>query len=109
MKTEVNRNSTPGGKPPDGPTDGLALWDAEAARAPARLAPVRLDSNERLLLPFTTAMTRLPLHFLDFPMYRGYVRCNEPDCVLCQSGRQKEQRDLLPIYDVVERLVGVLP
>ena len=91
------------------PVDGLALWDAEAVAGPAAgLATLRVDQNERPVIPFTTDMVRIDLHYVDFQALRGYVRCNGPSCLLCRVGRQPEMRDLLPVYDVLDKAVAVL-
>jgi hypothetical protein len=90
--------------------DGLDLWESEADRGRAApLSDVRLDGNRRLLIPFTTSMVRATVHYLDYASLRGYVHCNAPDCLLCRIGRQQDQRDLWPVYDVTERAVAVLP
>jgi hypothetical protein len=90
--------------------DGLALWDSEAAEAaPASLETVRLDQNEHFFIPFTTTMLRVTLHYVEFTAIKGYVRCNEPDCLLCRLGRRPDKRDLWPVYDVLARAVAVLP
>jgi hypothetical protein len=92
------------------PVDGLALWDSEAGRvAPAGLETVRLDQNESLLIPFTVSMLRVNLHYVRFKAIEAYVRCIEPDCLLCRLGRHRDMRDLLPVYDVLARAVVVLP
>lgn len=92
------------------PADALDLWSNDPSVAsPSPLAVLRIDGNERLLIPFTTSMVRCPLHFLDYPTLRGYVHCNGRDCLLCQIGRQPEVRDLWPVYDALDRVVGVLP
>jgi hypothetical protein len=90
-------------------TDALSKWEAEAGTAPASLTEIRLDQNERLVTPFTTSVVEAVIHYLDYPSFRGYVRCNGPDCLLCKIGRQPDTRDLLPVYDVVSGAVGVLP
>jgi hypothetical protein len=89
-------------------TDALAAWRAEAGAAPVGLEEVRLDQNERLLVPFTTSMARTTVHYLDFASQRGYVRCNGKGCLLCRVGRKADLRDLLPVYDVIAKSVGVL-
>ncbi len=77
------------------PADALDLWSNDPSVAsPSPLAVLRIDGNERLLIPFTTSMVRCPLHFLDYPTLRGYVHCNGRDCLLCQIGRQPEVLDL---------------
>jgi hypothetical protein len=91
------------------PFDALARWDAEALDNPgSSLEAIRIDQNERLLIPFTTSMVRTQLHYLKFSAVNGNVRCNGPDCLLCRIGRQQELRDLFPVYDVLEKAVGVL-
>lgn len=93
-----------------GPVDILGLWDSEAGAAtPETLAPVRVGSEEVLIVPFTTTAIPVDLHFLDFRSSRGYVRCHGPGCLLCRVGRRPERRDLLPVYDVLGRSVSVLP
>lgn len=91
------------------PVDGLAQWDAEGTSdQAASLMTIRLDQNERLVVPFTTSMLRVDLHFVDFSAIKNYVRCNGPHCLLCRVGRQRDARDLLPVYDVLDRVVAVL-
>jgi hypothetical protein len=106
----VNNPNTPspGGTTKGLVTDALAKWEAEAGAAPAPLAEIRLDQNERLVTPFTTSVVEAVIHYLDYPSFHGYVRCNRPDCLLCKIGRQPDTRDLLPVYDVVSGAVGVL-
>lgn len=89
--------------------DGLELWAAEArGTGTFALSAIRVDGNERLLIPFTTSLQRVSLHYIDSAALRGYVHCNGPDCLLCRTGRQVEVRDLLPVYDAIDRAVGVL-
>jgi hypothetical protein len=89
--------------------DGLDRWDAEAAGDTACLSLIRVDANETLVVPFTTSMLRVKIHFLDAPAYRGYLHCGGDGCLLCRVGRRPDVRDLLPVYDAVARAVGVLP
>jgi len=92
------------------PIDGLALWDSEACATPATsLSVVRVDGNERLLVPFTTVMLRKQLHYVSCPAVSGYLQCNGDGCLLCRVGRQQDVRDLWPVYDVLEKQIGVLP
>src|SRR5262249_19030644 len=104
-----NNELAPGTEDAGRLTDALELWQAEgpgAARPP--LEGVRLDANERLLVPFTTSTRRVQLHYLDAPALRGYLRCQGPGCLLCRLGKEPETRDLLPVYDPVAQAVGVL-
>jgi hypothetical protein len=105
---EHTLNPTPAPKAPDHLKDGLDLWDSEAGGTAAALTAVRIDLNESLLVPFTTSMLRVRLHFLDTQAYRGFVHCSGDRCLLCRIGRKSEVRDLLPVYDAVARAVGVL-
>jgi hypothetical protein len=64
---EDTRLQTPVPAPPAKPIDSLALWDSEALELQASgLATIRIDQNERLLIPFTTSVVRANLHYLNF-------------------------------------------
>jgi hypothetical protein len=89
--------------------DALDLWGQElASSGPQGPSFIRLDGNERLVIPFTQRVVRVKLHYLDLPSLRSYVHCPGRDCFLCCLGRQQETRDLLPVYDPVDKAVGVL-
>jgi hypothetical protein len=96
---------------PARPVNALDLWDAESGPGgpPPNVPVVRTDGNERLLVVFTADVVRVELHYLDGADLRGYVHCNGQGCTLCRIGRQKDQRDLLPVYSVEESAVAVLP
>jgi hypothetical protein len=90
--------------------DGLAAWESEAPGAGRQIMRVvRLDDNEQMFIPFTTSMTRVNLHYLDSQDMREFVHCPGETCLLCKVGRAVEMRDLFPVYDIVDRNVGVLP
>ncbi len=89
-------------------TDAVSKWEAEAGQVPVGLAEIRLDGNDRLLIPFTASIVEVRTHYVNFPELTGYIRCTGPDCLLCRIGRQPETRDLLPLYDPVAQAVGVL-
>jgi hypothetical protein len=94
----------------DGLVDGLARWDAEDGGQPAaQLEVVRLTQSASTLVLFTTTMRRVYLHYLDYRAIKGYVRCNGKGCRLCSVGRARETRDLLPVYDVQNGAVAILP
>jgi hypothetical protein len=95
--------------PSQSTVDALSLWGGETVgTSPATLRVIRLDGNERLIIPFTTALQRVQVHYLDFPSLRDFVHCGGAGCLLCRLGRQVETRDLLPVYDAVDKAVGVL-
>jgi hypothetical protein len=89
----------------------LAVWTSEATvgRGGGALPVVRLTLNETLLLIFCASMLRVMLHYVNGSTFRSYVRCPGTGCLLCRLGYQVEQRDLLPVYDPIERVVAVLP
>jgi hypothetical protein len=92
------------------PTNALDLWRGEMPKAPPiALSVIRLDANEKTLIPFTTAIVRAVLHFMDYKDLRGYVHCNGVGCLLCRLGVRIDQRDLLPLYDPIEETIGILP
>ena len=95
-------------KAPARVTDALTKWEAEAAQTPTSIAEIRLDGNERLVVPFTKSIVEAHVHYLDYHSLTGYVHCNGNGCLLCQIGRHPDIRDLLPVYDPVAQTVGVL-
>ena len=104
-----DKDSTPPSKDSPKLVDALELWKSEAGDvAPVPLQVARIDENERLFVPFTTAMSRVSVHYLDTKSTRGYIRCNGDDCLLCGVGRKHDRRDLLPVYDVCEEAVTIL-
>jgi len=108
MSETMNMNSTAAAPHPI-VIDAAAKWAREAGAAPASLEEIRLTQNERLLIPFTSSIEEIDLHYLDYPSMRGYTRCNGAGCLLCRIGRTTDKRDLLPVYDVISQTVGVLP
>jgi hypothetical protein len=89
--------------------DALDLWEAESQSNQPALSLIRLDGNERLLVPFTPMLARVDVHYLDTASVSGYCHCNGHDCVLCRTGHEKVVRDLWPVFDLVEQTVGVVP
>jgi hypothetical protein len=109
----TKRNQTPPPEPEchGGPGDGLDRWDAEAADndVPSDLPLVRLDDSQRWLILFTTQMLSVEVHYLDSGGYRGYLHCTGEDCILCRLDNRLKKLDLLPVYDVADAAVAVLP
>lgn len=109
MMGKSAKQPPPAVKPADELHDALDTWEAEAnGDATPTLTVIRVDANDRMVVPFTLQIKRVSLHYLDSPALTGYVHCVGPDCVLCRAGRRPEDRDLLPVYDIEEQLVGVL-
>jgi hypothetical protein len=104
-----NPASTPDSTDSSQTTDVLALWGEELTTGGrVSLRPLRLDSNERLVIPFTTAYKRVPTHYCNSTAVREYIHCAGSGCLFCRLGRQVEIRDLLPVYDAIDRVVSVL-
>jgi hypothetical protein len=101
-------NSPEGAGPPL--SDALDKWGQEAGAAgpPSYISELRLGQDERLALLFTTSVAEAYIHYVDWPEVRGYVRCPGPSCLLCQIGRHRERRDLLPVFEPIGGLVSVL-
>lgn len=91
-----------------GMVDALEKWksDIEGPRQDS-LQLLRLDNNDRLLVPFTGNILPINVHWWD-GTNRGYYQCNGGDCILCRIGRGRQQKHLLPLYDVMSQTVGVL-
>jgi hypothetical protein len=91
-------------------TDALTLWRTEMPSAgPTALSLIRLGPDERLVIPFTPLVVRASVHFVNDPAGRSYIHCGGHGCLLCRLGRQVETRDLLPLFDILDKVVGVLP
>jgi hypothetical protein len=89
--------------------DAREAWDAEAGGNASPLVEIRLSKDETLVVPFTTKVASVKIHFLDVPAVRGYVLCGGSNCLLCRLGRRSDERHLLPVYDPIGRNIGVLP
>jgi hypothetical protein len=74
---------------------------------------VRLDGNETTVIPFMSEGLPIHLHYCEQPdIGPGYVRCNQETengrCLLCDVGRHRDERYLLPVYLPEARVVGIL-
>ena len=69
---------------------------------------IRIDRDDRHLIPFTFSLVTVMLHFLQNEPHRGYIRCNGHDCLLCRVGKKPTKYYLLPMYDTEQGSVGVL-
>lgn len=100
--------STPKLEMPGQVVDALKLWASDSGPKNLALPAIRLDGNERLVIPFTTGMLRVQTHYINSPALRDYIHCQGAGCLSCRLARQAETRDLLPVYDAVDKAVGVL-
>ena len=69
---------------------------------------IRLDANETIVIPFTSDLAPVTIHYCLEPEIRSYVRCHGSNCILCRVGRTKDEHFLLPVYVPTIRAVGVL-
>lgn len=74
----------------------------------SKLEQIRFDANQTVVIPFTPDGVKVQVHYLEDPEYRGYLRCNGPDCMLCRVGRNRDERTLLPVYQPISKQVGVI-
>ena len=90
-------------------SDRINILDIGAPTDLAQLERVRLNDNEIAVIPFTTDVQRIDLHYCDETAINDYVPCNGADCVLCTIGRKAEERILMPVYLPTAGAIGVLP
>lgn len=91
-------------------TETINLLDlARQAEHPSQLELIRLDNDELPVIPFTVDVLRVNVHYCREDEIKGYVRCNEPNCVLCKIGRNPDERLLLPVYLPTVKTVSILP
>ena len=70
---------------------------------------VRLGSDEVVVYMFTSIAEKVDLHFCSEADINDYVLCNGNGCILCQIGRNLDQRWLMAVYMPEARAVAVLP
>jgi hypothetical protein len=89
--------------------DALDSWAADAPQQLAvSLSLVRLDANEKLIVPFTTSIVPQEVHYLDSDSLKNYVQCPGKGCLLCRLGFRADHRDLVPVYDPIASAISVL-
>jgi hypothetical protein len=86
----------------------LEFWGETSHDHDSNLSEVRLNANQTPVVPFTLDMVTVEVHYCEEPEVKGYVRCNEKDCVLCRAGKKLEERVLLPVYLPLTGTIGVL-
>lgn len=75
------------------------------------LEVVRLGSDATFLVPYTLDSEKVPVHFMDYPSCRGYVKCNNLDnepCALCRIGSGRQDRLVMPFWSPIDRCIKVL-
>jgi hypothetical protein len=89
--------------------DLLTEFEAASSLDRTALERVRLDASEIAIIPFTTVAEEIDLHYCKEPDLTDYIACNGKNCVLCQIGRAKTTRHLLPVFLPASGIIGVLP
>jgi hypothetical protein len=116
-ETAAREQADDGGRDGDGSGGGqssgdrvdlLEAWADESDDVDAPISLIRIDENEIPLIPFSTEVIKVQLHYCKEAEIQGYVRCNGTNCLLCRVGRKQEDRFLLPVYDSTSRSVCVL-
>lgn len=58
-----------------------------------------------LLLQKYSDLKVIDIHYVQFPDYRGYVKCLDDNCPLCKVGKELRSRIFIPIYDIQSNTV----
>lgn len=97
-------------RPADGcMVNALDKWDAEIASPTAStIHLIQLGANETLLVPFTSQIGEVDVHWFNAEREFRSARCRGDGCLLCRVGNRPTLMDLLPVYDPIERGIGVL-
>jgi len=78
----------------------------------ADLVNIDNHSSGRGLIPFTSIIQDVPLHYQTRPGPSEYMICNDPSgrgvCEFCRRGWDREMKSLLPIFDVCAQEIGIL-
>ena len=74
-----------------------------------KLHRVRLSETPAVIALITGSAEAAHFHYLDTPSLRGYVSCNGEGCELCLAGFKRDVRLLLPVFNVIEQRVDILP
>jgi hypothetical protein len=75
------------------------------------LKVVKLDGNISSVVFFTNEYRECFLHYTNYDDLRGYSLCNEDigDCILCQAGKERVKKYLIPVFSVESGIVELLP
>jgi len=85
------------------------VWGAEQVpQGDKSFELVRFTRQEVAVIPFTSTIAVVKLHYNDEPEARGYVHCNGTECALCRLGRTVEERVLLPVFLPGQGKIGII-
>jgi hypothetical protein len=90
--------------------DVLKYW-GEPTQVPGaeKLQLLRLGPTQTALRVFTSETVPVRIHYMEERDLNSFCRCNGDSCVLCQAGRNLEERVLLPVYVLNRADVEILP
>ena len=86
----------------------INILDALQQETPSTLELIKINESEIALIPFTSTGESADLHYCSESEISSYVHCLGEGCLLCQIGRKKDARLLLPVYLPTTNTVGVL-
>jgi hypothetical protein len=69
---------------------------------------IRIDENEKPIIPFTPTGVQIHVHFIEESEVRAYVHCLGDNCLLCRAGKQKVDRIVMPVVVPTEHRIGLL-
>jgi len=79
--------------------DVLTYWGAvPQARGAENLELFRPEPTQAAIRFFTSDTVPVKIHFCKERELNCFVRCNGESCVLCQAGKNVDERVLLPVY-----------
>ena len=84
----------------------LDIMDAEPTPS---LDLIRFTENETAIIPFTTDVESIELHYCAESEIGRYVPCSGDSCLLCKIGRGREPKLLLPVFLPTTKTIGVIP
>lgn len=90
--------------------DVLTYWgSAPAVHEAEKLQALRLGQTQTAFRLFTSETVPVKIHFCQERELNGFVRCNGQGCVLCQAGKNVDERVLLPVYVPNAAAVEIMP
>ena len=107
----VNETSAPESPGPNSRPKLVSVYSLlENSTGGKQLDHIRIQRDETPILLVTSDVpTPANLHFNDTAEYRGYLHCNGASCPFCRAGRARNERILIPVYDLTEGRVRILP
>jgi len=90
--------------------DVLTYWGtAQQTQGVEKLQLLRLGPAQTAIRLFTSETVPVRIHFMEERDLNSFVQCNGESCVLCQAGKNVDERVLLPVYVLNKASVEILP